>query len=99
MSDIDAKVRGVFDDAHARYMKAEQSYGALDIGTDPRDFLKEAEEELLDLINYAAFEIMKIRALNERLNAFASAQLASSEALGGNLCVPKHNEPIEEPIL
>ena len=38
-------------------------YGPLDLGTDKRDFLREAEEELLDAINYLAFQVIKLRRL------------------------------------
>ena len=35
--------------------------------TDTRDLLQEAEEELLDTVVYAAFQIIKIRRVREKL--------------------------------
>ncbi len=67
-SDIDKKVCGVFDDALQKYREGEKKYGELEIMKDPRNFLAEAEAELLDMMNYVAFEILRIRKVNAQLN-------------------------------
>ncbi len=59
----DAKIMGVLFNAFGKFLKGEKKNGVLDIPTDPRDFLLEAELELLDSINYMSFEIVKLRRL------------------------------------
>lgn len=66
---VDAEVKEIFDEALARYKQGAKTYGVFDKYTDPRNFLKEAEEELLDTIIYTTFEIAKIRTLNNKLNS------------------------------
>ncbi len=66
---IDAEVKGIFEEAFERYKAGEKTYGVFDKEKDPRDFIREAEEELLDTIVYAAFEIARIRALNNKLKS------------------------------
>jgi len=68
MSEIDTLVRGVLDDALTKYTEGEKEYGRLDVIRDPRNFLKEAEEELLDTMVYCAFEIVRIRRVDAELN-------------------------------
>ncbi len=68
MSDMDREVRSIFDDALQKYHEGEKKYGELDIMKDPRNFLAEAEAELLDTMNYLAFEIIRIRRVNAMLN-------------------------------
>jgi len=63
MTEIDTLVRGVLNDALTKYTEGEKKYGELNIMKDPRNFLKEAEEELLDTMVYCAFEIIRIRRL------------------------------------
>jgi len=41
--------------AARRLMNGLKTYGCLDLETDPRDFVTEAEEELLDCVNYLRF--------------------------------------------
>lgn len=64
----DAIVKGILDDAFSKYRKGEEKHGVIDLDNDPRNFLEEAEDELLDAIVYMAFEIRRIRALNILLN-------------------------------
>ena len=68
MNDMDREVRSIFDDALQKYHEGEKKYGELDIMKDPRNFLAEAEAELLDTMNYLAFEIIRIRRVNAMLN-------------------------------
>ncbi len=68
MSDMDREVRSIFDDALQKYHEGEKKYGELDIMKDPRNFLAEAEAELLDTMVYCAFEISRIRKVNATLN-------------------------------
>lgn len=55
------QIETVIEEALSRYTGARVKYGALDLDTDRRDFLVEAEEELLDCINYCVFQIIKLR--------------------------------------
>jgi len=54
-------LKGVIKEALERYKEGRNEYGSLDLSTDKRDFLQEAQEELLGAINYCAFEILKLR--------------------------------------
>jgi len=78
-SDIDKKVCGIFDDALQKYREGEKKYGELDIMKDPRNFLAEAEAELLDMMNYVAFEILRIRKVNATLNTMIQEKTAAPE--------------------
>ena len=66
---VDAEVKGIFEEALRRYKTGEQTYGVFDKDNDPRDLLKEAEEEMLDVIVYMAFEIARARGLRSRLDS------------------------------
>jgi len=55
------QIETVIEEALSRYTGARAKYGPLDLDTDRRDFLVEAEEELLDCINYCVFQILKLR--------------------------------------
>lgn len=45
-----------------KYQAGAKKYGPYDPETDQRDMLQEAEEEILDAINYLAMLLVKIRA-------------------------------------
>ncbi len=68
MSHIDDEIKGIMGDAFDKYRAGEPKHGELDIMTDPRNFLAEAEEELLDTMVYCAAEIIRIRRVNAQLN-------------------------------
>ncbi len=57
----------IIREALRRHREGEEKYGILDPATDTRDLFHEIEEELLDTINYAVYQILKIRTLRERL--------------------------------
>jgi len=59
------QIEGVIKEALTRYEGARSVYGPLDLSTDSRDFLLEAEEELLDAINYMAFQILRLRRMRQ----------------------------------
>ena len=59
--DIEAVIR----EALNRYGRGRLEHGQLDLSRDKRDFLKEAEQELLDCINYCVFQILKLRGIKE----------------------------------
>ncbi len=65
MDDVDA-VRKVFAEALARMDRGRAQYGPFDPAADGRDLLLEAEEELLDAINYVAMFVLKIRLFRRR---------------------------------
>lgn len=56
-SNIEAVIRQAID----KYERGRLEHGQLDLAVDKRDFLNEAEAELLDLINYAVFEVLRLR--------------------------------------
>ena len=66
---VDTEVKAIFEEAFGRYKTGEQTYGVFDKDNDPRDLLKEAEEEMLDVIVYMAFEIARARGLRSRLDS------------------------------
>ena len=51
--------------AQRRMEMGRHKYGEFDPATDPRDMLRELEEELLDAINYCTFMIQKIRQITD----------------------------------
>ena len=62
----DDPVLNVYSEAYKRKVAGAKTYGEESYLT--KDNLKEAEEELLDLINYASFEIIKLRKLREKID-------------------------------
>lgn len=54
-------IRQVIEKALKRYEAGRKEHGQLDLSTDSRDFISEAEQELLDCINYCVFQIMRLR--------------------------------------
>ena len=62
MSDWD-KVRKVFGLALRRMQKGFEVYGEFDATLDTRCLLLEAQEELLDAINYLAMHYLKLESL------------------------------------
>lgn len=67
-NDIDKEVHGVLGDAFDKYRGGAKKHGELELMKDPRDFLAEAEAELLDVMVYASFEIIRIRRINAAFN-------------------------------
>jgi hypothetical protein len=59
-------IEGVIKQALKRYETGSFEHGDLDLSTDKRDFLEEAEQELLDCINYCVFQILKLRRLKRQ---------------------------------
>lgn len=57
-------IEAVIKEALNRYDTGRLKYGDLDLSRDSRDFLIEAEQELLDCINYCVFQILRLRRLN-----------------------------------
>jgi len=60
--DMEAIFRAALD----KYRAGEQKYGAYHPLTDNRDMLTEAEEEILDAINYIAMLMLKLRAIKNK---------------------------------
>ena len=56
-------IEAVIKEALNRYESGRRKYGELDLSGDNRDFLKEAEQELLDCINYCVFQILRLRGI------------------------------------
>lgn len=59
------EIERIIEAALGRYDKGRDKYGPLDPSTDTRDFLLEMEAELLDCINYAVFEILRLRRMRQ----------------------------------
>lgn len=76
----DEIIQGILNDAFDKYREGEKKHGVLDIDTDPRNFLREAENELLDAIVYMCIEVARLRRVNqlivlERLELAAALEL------------------------
>ena len=56
-------IKVIIREALTRYEKGKEDHGDLDLSIDKRDFTLEAEKELLDCINYCAFQILRLRRL------------------------------------
>ncbi len=58
-----AKLIGVFSQATTKMQRGSAKYGEYDPATDTRDFYQEAQEELLDAINYLAMQYLRLEHL------------------------------------
>jgi hypothetical protein len=58
-----SKVIGVFSKATTRMQRGAATYGEYDPATDTRDLYQEAQEELLDAMNYLAMEYLRLERL------------------------------------
>jgi len=56
-------IEAVIKEALNRYETGRIKYGSLDLSRDDRDFINEAEQELLDCINYCVFQILRLRGI------------------------------------
>ena len=60
------KVTVVFWKAIGRMQEGAWDYGSFNPATDKRDLLQEAQEELLDAINYLGMQYLKLEELKKR---------------------------------
>lgn len=60
-----ADIEAVIKEAIEKYNKGRDKYGSLDLARDKRNFIHEAEQELLDCINYCVFQILRLRQINK----------------------------------
>ena len=67
---IDKEFRAVLDEAHDKYIDGEKKHGVLDIDKDPRNWITEAINELLDSIVYTSAEIIRLKKVEAMLNEF-----------------------------
>ncbi len=58
-------IEAVIREAINRYDVGRCKYGELDLSRDDRDFINEAEQELLDCINYCVFQILRLRGIKD----------------------------------
>lgn len=66
MAEVTAEmIETVIRKALRRYEAGRLEHGQLDLATEKRDFLHEAEQELLDCINYCIFQILRLRSLKD----------------------------------
>lgn len=91
----DSQVKGILDEAFARYKKFEAKYGVPDFEKDPRDFINEAIEELQDTIVYAAFQIARLRFVDKKLKEHGVVIQRALRDLQRSGTLP----PAEEPTL
>ena len=61
--DMPNRIETVFEAALLKYRQGEREHGVYDPATDQRDLMQEAEEEILDAINYLAMFLMRIKAI------------------------------------
>ena len=54
-------LKDVIKEALQRYDAGKLEHGDIDLSTDKRNFIEEAEQELLNCINYCAFQILRMR--------------------------------------
>ncbi|MBI5096177.1 MAG: hypothetical protein HZB32_00745 [Nitrospirae bacterium] len=54
-------IESIIREAIARYSVGRAEHGQLDLSQDRKDFISEAEQELLDCINYCVFQILRLR--------------------------------------
>jgi len=66
-TDVD-NMAAIFEIALQKYQKGALKYGDYDPMKDRRDMLIEAGAEILDAINYLAMFLMKLRAIQPRLD-------------------------------
>lgn len=59
--DIEAVIR----QALLKYEKGRLELGQLDLSSDPRNFIDESIEEMLDAINYLTFQIIRLRSIRD----------------------------------
>ena len=57
----------IYEQCKAREDMGLSKYGEFDPNTDTRDMITEIAEELLDVINYAKFQIKKLDALRGKI--------------------------------
>ncbi|MBI3755395.1 MAG: hypothetical protein HY265_04440 [Deltaproteobacteria bacterium] len=55
----------VINEAIGKYKKGRDKYGSLALVRDKRNFINEAEQELLDCINYCVFQILRLRGIKK----------------------------------
>ena len=68
-----AERRSIFDEATARMLPCPEEYADKDVlarweNMERRDIIGEMEGELLDLINYAAAQVIKLRVMRDYLH-------------------------------
>lgn len=63
MKPLSKDIEAIIRDALSRYDAGKAEHGELDLSTDKRDFIQEAEQELLDCINYCVFQILRLRGI------------------------------------
>ena len=59
----------IFTAALRKFERGAAKYGTFDPATDARDFLQEAEAEVLDAINYLGMFLLKVRAMQRKAGA------------------------------
>jgi len=65
MKDID-RLNEVFKAASEKFLKGAAKYGTFNPASDTRDFLQEAEAEVLDALNYLGMFLVKLRTLQRK---------------------------------
>lgn len=57
------ELRDIFRDALLKFEQGEKKYGPFVPETDRRDLFAEAEDELLDALNYIGMHVVKLRSM------------------------------------
>ncbi len=79
---MDNRIEEILSAALGKYRQGEAKHGAFDPGMDQRDFLAEAEAEILDAINYLAMFVLKVRAMQGGTEAARKAALQDGQDAG-----------------
>lgn len=62
-------IETVIKETVGKYDKGRIKYGHINLAKDTRDFIYEAEQELLDCINYCVFQIIRLRQISGTIQA------------------------------
>lgn len=58
-------IEKIIRQALKKYQAGRIKYGQIDLDRDKRDFIIEAEQELLDCVNYCVFQIIRLRRIKD----------------------------------
>jgi len=82
MTDVDT-ARHIMAQALVRMEAGRAKYGEYRPETDGRDLFQEVEDELLDMMNYAAMLVLQVRCLRGRVTAAVDALELAAAASDG----------------
>lgn len=78
------ELKTIFNQALEKYEAGAVKYGAFDPANDKRNLMEEAEEELLDCMNYTAMLILQLRAMGKRKDEIVGTSLGTANETNRN---------------